>query len=480
LISKRFIKSSVIYTLAGALPMASALILLPFYIHHLSTEVYGALSIYLVFSLLIQIIVTFSFDTSIYIHFHEFRNDKEKLSKFVSSAFIFMIIEGTALAIVSLVVGDLIFRLVLPGQNISFYPYGLASVGAGVFQALLKVHSSLLQTREKPETFFWSNVLSFTMIASFTIVGLELYPNSLMGPIVGRLFAAIISGAWVLIRIFGEFGFKFDFTWLRSSFSFNAYTFLYQILQWIINYFDRIVMLLVLSLADVGVYVFATQCLIALELLMNGLHSSFYPKVVGTVMGQAEKHSSPEINRYYHGLMAVIMLSTCIGILLLPWAIETFVYKPAYQETIPYLPFLATIYFFRTMRLFFTVPYGILKYTKPLPVVYIVVAAVKIILMLILMPTLKVYGVVIASLVSAALEIVLLRSSIRKMFKFKFNFFKIVGAPLILFVLIMGIEPFLGQAHPYTVHLIYLISCGGLLWWAYRNELRLLNPFPLR
>src|SRR5688572_32297411 len=115
--------------------MASALILLPCYIHHLSTEVYGALSIYLVFSLLIQIIVTFSFDTSIYIHFHEFRNDKEKLSKFVSSAFIFMILEGTALAIVSLVVGDLIFRLVLPGQNISFYPYGLASVGAGVFQA---------------------------------------------------------------------------------------------------------------------------------------------------------------------------------------------------------------------------------------------------------------------------------------------------------------------------------------------------------
>jgi O-antigen/teichoic acid export membrane protein len=480
LISKRFIKSSVIYTLAGALPMASALILLPFYIHHLSTEVYGALSIYLVFSLLIQIIVTFSFDTSIYIHFHEFKNDKGKLSRFVSSAFIFMILEATALAVVSLLLGDLIFRLALPGQNVSFYPYGLASVGAGAFQALLKVHSSLLQTREKPETFFWSNVLSFTMIASFTIIGLQLYPNSLMGPIVGRLLAAMISGAWVLTRIFREFGFRFDFIWLRSSFSFNAYTFIYQILQWVINYFDRIVMLLVLSLADVGVYVFATQCLIALELLMNGLHSSFYPKVVSTVMEQNEKHSSLEINRYYHGLMAVIMLCTCLGILLLPWAIKTFVNKPAYQETIPYLPFLATIYFFRTMRLFFTVPYGILKYTKPLPIVYIAVAAVKIVLMVVLMPSLKVYGVVIASLASSALEIVLLRSSIESKFKFKFNFFKIVGAPLVLFMLIMTIEPFLGREHAYLVHLVYLLSCGGLLWWAYRNELRLINPFPLR
>ena len=187
-----------------------------------------------------------------------------------------------------------------------------------------------------------------------------------MGPVVGRLLAAFIAGIWVLARIFREFGFQYDFTWLRSSFGFNTYTFIYQILQWIINYFDRIVMLLVLSLADVGVYVFATQCLIVLELLMNGLHSSFYPKVVSAVMESPEKQSTLQINRYYHGLTAIIMLAVCIGVLLLPWAIETFVQKQSYQATIPYLPFLATIYFFRTMRLYFTVPYGILKYTKPL------------------------------------------------------------------------------------------------------------------
>ncbi len=148
--------------------MASALILLPFYIHHLSTEVYGALAIYLSFSLLVQILVTYSFDTSIYIHYHEFKADPKKLSTFVSSAFIFMLIIGAGIAIFFTGLGDLIFRLVLPERNISFYPYGLASVGAGAFQALFKVHSSLLQSREKPETFFWSNVLSFTMIASFT------------------------------------------------------------------------------------------------------------------------------------------------------------------------------------------------------------------------------------------------------------------------------------------------------------------------
>jgi O-antigen/teichoic acid export membrane protein len=477
LISKSFIKSSIIYTLAGTLPMASALILLPFYIHHLSTEVYGALNLYMAFTLLVQIIVTFSFDTSLYIHFHEFKNNSKKLSLFVSSAFIFMLLTGLVTSVIAAGIGDMIFKLVLPENNISFFPYGLASVGAGAFQALLKVHSSLSQSREKPEIFFWSNVLSFTMIASFTIIGLELYPNSLMGPIVGRFFAALISGVWVLTRIFREFGFQFDFTWLRSSFSFNAYTFLYQILQWVINYFDRIVMLLVLTLSDIGVYVFATNCLIALDLLMNALHSSFYPKVVSSVMAQPQKHSTPDINKFYHGLIAIIMLLVCLGILVLPWVIETFVLKPAYQKTIPYLPFLATIYFFRTIRLFFTMPYGILKYTKPLPIVYVIVAGLKIVLMLALMPSLKIYGVIVASLVSSALEVVLLRASIKDMFKFHFNFFKIVGAPMILFLLIMVLEPIMGFSQPYLIHFIYLFSCGGLLLWAYRNEIRLINPF---
>jgi O-antigen/teichoic acid export membrane protein len=457
--------------------MASALILLPFYIHHLSTEVYGALNIYMAFTLLVQIIVTFSFDTSVYIHFHEFKNEPKKLSLFISSAFIFMLLTGLVAAVIAIGIGDMIFKLVLPENNISFYPYGLASVGAGAFQALLKVHSSLTQSREKPQIFFWSNVLSFTMIASFTLIGLELFPNSLMGPIMGRFFAALISGAWVLTRIFREFGFQFDFTWLRASFSFNAYTLLYQILQWVINYFDRIVMLLVLTLSDIGVYVFATNCLIALDLLMNGLHSSFYPKVVSSVMAQPQKHSTPDINKFYHGLIAIIMLSVCLGILVLPWVIETFVLKPAYQETIPYLPFLATIYFFRTIRLFFTMPYGILKYTKPLPIVYVIVAGLKIVLMIVLMPSLKIYGVIVAGLVSSALEVVLLRSSIKDMFTFRFNFFKIVGAPMILFLLIMVLEPIVGFSQPYLIHFIYVFSCGGLLWWAYRNEIRLINPF---
>jgi O-antigen/teichoic acid export membrane protein len=467
----------VIYTLAGMLPMASAVILLPLYIHNLSTAAYGALAVYMVFTLLVQIVVTFSFDTSVYIHYHELKGDKNKLNVFISSAFVFMILLSLATALVLSVTGSLIFSVVFPEMNISFYPYGLASVGSGVFQALFRVHSTLLQSREKPETFFWSNVLSFSLVAIFIIIGFEIYPNSLAGPIFGRLVGSIIPALWALSRIFREFGFHWDFSWLKSSLGFNTYNFIYQLQQWVINQFDRPLMIFFVTLSDVGVYDFALKCLIPVELLMNSLHSSFYPKVVSAVMAQAKKGSTPGINRYYHGLTAVVMLLICGSILVLPWAIRLFVNRPEYHEAIRYIPYLGILYLFRCTRLFFTVPYGILKYTKPLPVIYMIVSLLKIVLIFLLVGVMNIYGVILASIISAVVEVIMVRLNLRNVFDFQFNVVKVIIIPLILLILIVILEPTLGLLYPDAVHVFYLISCVGLLWWAYKNEIALINPF---
>jgi len=477
LVSKSFLKNSLIYTLAGMLPMASALILLPLYIHNLSTAAYGALAVYMVFTLLVQIVVTFSFDTSIYIHYHELKDDKHKLKVFVSSAFIFMILLSLATALILSITGGLLFAVAFPNMNISLYPYGLASVGSGVFQALFRVHSSLLQSREKPETFLWSNIVSFSIVAIFIIIGFEMYPNSLAGPIFGRLLGSIIPAAWALSRIFREFGVHWDFEWLKTSIGFNTYNFIYQLQQWVINQFDRVLMIFFITLSDVGVYDFALKCLIPVELLMNSLHSSFYPKVVSAVMAQTNKGSTPGINRYYHGLIAVVMLLVCGSVLVLPWAIELFVKKADYHEAVRYIPYLGIMYLFRSARLFFTVPYGILKYTKPLPVIYLIVSLLKITIMLVLVGIMNIYGVILASAISAIVELLLVRFNLQNVFEFQFNVFKIIVIPAILLTLIVILEPTLGLLYPDVAHLLYMLSCVGLLWWAYKDEIALINPF---
>lgn len=481
-ISKGFIKTSLIYTLAGMLPMASAFLLLPFYtseISGLTTSDYGALSLCLAFSILVQTVTMYSFDTSLYIHFHEYKSQPDKLASFISSAFVLMLMIGAGVVVLSIGLGDLVFHNLALGKQISFYPYGFLAAGTGVFQAIFKVHSNLLQSREKAETFFWSNLVSFALIAGLTIAGLKLYPHTLVGPVGGRSIAFFLCCCWALWRITKEFGIHFDFALLWSSFGFNFYSFIYQLQQWVINYFDRFILLLFLpqaSLSSVGVYDFAVKCLLIVELLMNGLHNSFFPKVVKIMIAGDNRQSTPEINRYYNSLTAVVMVLIGANIFIIPLAIEWFIHRPDYRLSIEYIPYIAVLYVFRVMRLYFAVPYSTLKYTKPLPLIYTIVSGVKVGLMFLLTASMGIYGLLMASGISSIVEIFLQNYFIQSQFTYRYNPYKLVIAPILLMIGISVVEFTSADTIPlHLLHFLYLVFCVVLLLWVYRNELRTLN-----
>jgi Membrane protein involved in the export of O-antigen and teichoic acid len=456
--------------------MASAIILLPFYVQDLSDDLYGKLAIFLAFSLFVQIVVTYSFDSSVYFHYHEYKGEPEQLADFISSAFVVMLIIAAAVGLILSLTGEVLFRYVpvFSSKNISFFPYGIASVFTGVFQAIVKVHSSFMQTRERPDIFLWTNSALFLLIAGLTILGLKLYPDSLVGPIGGRLIASFLVGAWVLTRVLREFGIRFRFGWLKKSLSFNNYIFIYQLEQWIINYFDRILMAFFLPIAFVGVYDFAIKCLVVIELIMNGLHNSFFPRIVSKLVDEKQDTSTSEINKYYNALIASVMILVCISILVFPVLIRWFIGKSDYIGAVDYIPFLAIVYLPRVVKLYFASPYGAKKYTKPLPVLYLIVSIIKISLMVLLINEFQVYGVIVASAVAAFSEVILLKVSIRRKFTFRYNVYKMIAAPLLVFAMVGFFEPSLPTQYELFKHAIYLFVCGAILWTLYRNEIILL------
>lgn len=458
--------------------MASALMLVPFYMVNLTTADFGALSIYLAFSMLVQLLVTYSFDSSLYVHYHEFKNDKAKLSTFVSSAFVLMLLIGAGISLIVIPSGGRILMAIFPDRDFIFFPNGWLALGGGIFQALFKVHSNLLQSREKPETFLWSNLALFTFIVIFTITGLNISPQTLWGPLGGRLLALAMASVWVLYRIFREFGFHFDIPLLGSSFSFNFYSFIYQLQQWVINYFDRILMVFYLPLASVGVYDFAIKCLVGIELLMNGLHSTLVPKVIKLLTGLEKKGTSLEINRYYNAFIAVVMMVVCASIWFIPIAIDwisTYLDRPAYKLSMSVVPYIAVLFIGRSIRLFFGLPYSILKYTKPLPIIYAVVSVVKIGGMVLLVEKLGIMGVVISTAASIVVEIAMLYFLSKDRFDFRFNEYKILITPLVLLTIIVIAESTMQLESINLRHFIYGALCILMLSFVYRTELKTLK-----
>jgi len=474
-IRKGFVTSSLIYTMAGALPMASALILLPFYVLYLPTEVYGALSICLAFSYLVQVLVTYSFDSALYIHYHELKNDQKALGTYISSSFIFILGWGVLIGTILSLSGQFLFTSIIRESKISFYPYGLIATGLGITQAIFKVHGNLLQTQEKPQTFLWSNVLSFLIIALTTIIGLKVFPETLVGPLGGRLIAGVITTAWVLWRIFSAYGFQFKSPWKQTSFSFNAYTFVYQIQQWAINYIDRFIIMFFLPLASVGTYDLAIKCLVPVELLLNGLNASVNPKIVKLIGGQTYKQSTLEINRYYYGTVSAILLVISLSVFVIPVVISLFTMPRGYSDAVQYIPYIAVIFIFKASRLYFVIPYSILKKMKTLMTLNFFTSLFRLGTLILLITRMHLYGVIISTALTFALEIALLWIFLRHHYDMKFNAFKLLIAPFLFFMFVVLVEPFWGVTYPLAVHLGYCLLCLLLLWIAYRNEIRSIN-----
>ncbi|MFM8851086.1 MAG: lipopolysaccharide biosynthesis protein, partial [Cytophagales bacterium] len=466
MITKGFIKSSMIYTMAGALPMASGILLMFFY-GKLPADVYGSLSIYFGFSLLVQILVTYSFDASIYLNFHEHKHDTKSLAVFVSSAFVFILMLSAAVGLLLALLGNFIFDRVYGVGQIPFLPFGVLSVATGIFQALFKVNNSLLQTQGKATTFLWLNLLSFSLIAGLTIFGLIIFPNTLRGPIAGKLIGAMIAASWVLGSIFRQFGFHFSWQSLKPTFEFNNSSLIYQIQQWFINYYDRIIILALISKSTVGYYDVALKFLLAIDFLLTGLNATIHPKVLGKVYEQSVKASTVEINRYYNGLTGVAILAVAGSIFVFPPIIQLF-FNEAYQAAIPLIPFAALVYLLRPLRLWVAMPYAALKYSKPLPYFYLLVAIVKIVFLYWLVQVWGVWGAIISTLVSYMVEILILFWGIRNRFHYKFNAFKLIVAPLLLGVSILLLEPWLGGGYPWQLHSLYVMLSSFVLLWAYR------------
>jgi O-antigen/teichoic acid export membrane protein len=474
MITRRFIKSSIIYSIAGALPMASAVILLPFYQNQLTIDQFGILSLYLAFAILIQIITTASFDASLYLHFHDFKNNLKELHRFISSAFITVLLVSAAVTVATIVIGPWVFAFWLP-EDASFYPYGIMAMATGIFQSVVKVNNSRLQSEQRPMDYLIVNCSNFGFTVLFTVLGLHFYPSTLVGPIGGRMLAFLFTGSWILTSVFRQFGMIWDRTLLHSTLRYNAYQFLYQLQQWIIGYADRFIMVILVATADLGVYDFTIKCLLILDFVIAAVYNSFFPKVLSLASDQERKGTTPEINRYFHGLTSIVLILISFSIVTLPELLAFT--KPEYAVSAYFIPWLALIYVMRPIRYYFSLPYNILKESKPLPIIFLLVSIAKLGLSVLLIRDYSIFGALTATLVGTLLETILMGTWMRHRFSFIFNWKKILLAPALFMIMVLVLEPL---AHPYSfwIHVIYFITTVLLLAWLYRKEVPLvLKPF---
>ncbi len=470
MISRNFLKSSLIYSVFGALPLASSIILLPFYTNLLSTNDFGLLAIFISFTLLIQVIINYSFDGMVGIHYYELKDSPEQLKKYISTVYLTLIGIGALFILLSVFIFPSLFNWIFDGK-IDFFPYGIMSVATAMFNSFFKTYTLLLINQQRPIRFMWMNLFNFVLTLLISIVGLYLYPLTLVGPMYGRLFSGV--GIFLLSFYFfqSESGFHFNFKLLKGAWSFCTPIVIYFLMFWVIGYIDRFIINHFSEPSLVGIYDFGVKCTLLIDFVIRGMISAIYPKIFSIWKEKNNTESTPEINKYFHSLSALSLLMIAATILFFPLIVPLVVTNQNYYQSFQYLPLLSVSFITSSMLFMYIAPAYYFKKTFMLPKVFLITAIVQVVVSFFFVKYFGLWGAAWSLLVVKPVQLFLMYWESEKVFHFTFNKIKMIFLPLAYSVLVIVLNYFTTNLNYYIVNSIGFATACLLIFFVYRTEI---------
>ncbi len=473
MISKSFFKSSLIYTIVGALPYASGFLLLIWFTTYLTPVQFGINVLYISAMYFIQILSTFGLDMSAALMYIDYKDDSKKVKQFLGTILFGLMVFGGLAAILFLCGGFQLLNIIFSTSDILvLIPFGLFTILSAVFNGIFKTYSALLIYQQRPVRFFWLNISNFVITISGSLILLYLFPFTLYGPILGRLLAAIFAASASLLLLTKEYGFEWKKSFIKPIFTFTAPLMLFALLTWVVSYIDRFIILRFMTDPTyVGIYDFGIKLVLGIELLLVGLVNVVNPKVFTVWKNQQLHGSSVEVNRYYNGLTAFVLLLIPLFVLLAPILIPLVIKKAIYYQAFGLLAILAAGYASRIWFYMFMAPLMFFKRTKVMPRIFAASAIFEIIAAIFMIQWLGLMGAVWVNFMVKPLQALLLYLESRKVFHYSFNPWKIIYLPVIFMLVVLISEIFITNQTRIFFHAGQLLVSILLVWFAYRREL---------
>lgn len=472
MISKGFVKSSLIYTVVGSLPLIAGVILLPFYANLLSITDFGILALYISFTFLVQTLVNWGLDTFIGIHYFDYKDNPAQLKAYLGTVAVALLVFGAVAVLVMAILGKLLFENLFSDGSMVFYPFGFMSVLTAVFNSFFKTYSNLLITRQKPEEFFWIHILNFILTLAISIIGLYMFPNSLIGPMYGRLLSALLMFFVTFLLYYREFGLAYHSEHFREMIRFSSPLMIYYTVLWVASYIDRYIINFYLDPKDVGVFDLAIKCTLVLDFLQTGLASAINPKIFTIWKDNKLTESTPEVNRYYSGFTAVFLFCIPAFTVIIPLIVPLVVKNHDFFACFVFIALLGAGYATRGLYNMFFAPLLFQKKTTVLPRVFFFATVIQVVITILLVRNIGMVGAVWAAFLAKPIQLFFIWLESRKIFDFRFNVMKMVVLPLIYIALVLFAQIVLTDLNYQWVNVAEMIVIYILLYFTYRKELR--------
>jgi len=473
MISKSFLKSSLIFTVGGALPMVASIILLPFYTNLLPSLMYTQVAFYILVSLLFQILFSYSLESYFGIEYTRLHEDPAKQKNFIGTVSILLLIIGAALLLITSFAGNYLFKNIFRSElNIEFWPYGFYSVLTAFFNSYFKASSVCLIYLKKPRIFLAANFVNFFVTIFISIAGLYIFPNSIIGPLYGRL----LSGAVIFLLaqfIFSSNGkFIFDRSFLKNIQKFCTPFMIFAVSGWVLGQVDRLFLQTHIQITDLNAYDLVLKCFFGIEFLQNSLSAVIFPKLYEMWAKNKNNSTTKESNRYFNVFTAINIIQLILFCIFIPVVYKIFIKNEEFYRAEVYIGILAAGYALRSILNFYLSTILFTKSTGVLLKIFGTGALIQLGITYFAVVNFGLVGAIYAGLATKIIQVILSVLFTKGIFKYEFNYFKIIVIPFI-YIIVNAIQFHFVKEYNLFLYISQLILFTAIFYFVFRNEIKI-------
>lgn len=451
--------------------MVASLILLPFYTNYLNQLQFLQVSFYITISLLFQIFFAFSADTYFGIKYTGLYEQPQKQKEFIGTTSLFLLINGFIWLLITTLSGEFVMKMVFKEEyQMGFWPYGFYSVLTAFFNAYFKTATNSLIYFKKPLLFFVLNSINFTTTLLISIGGLFLFPDSIIGPMYGRLLSGVLIfflGFFVFVSN-GKMLIKTEF--FPEMFRFCFPYVIYVTSLWVLSFVDRFMLQRYISEVDLNTYDLVLKCFFGIEFIQNSLTAVIFPKVYEIWSKTQKLATTPESNRYFNVFTVLNTTLLILFCLFIPVLYNLLITQKSFHEAASYIGLLAAGFGLRSILYFYTSTILYSKNIKILLKIFFICAVFHIVLTYYAASYFGLLGVIFTGLIIKLFQLVLSWLFTRTVFVYNYNIIKIWIMPL-LYLLINIIQFFIFPTYNALLYLIQLTLFSVTFFYMYKKEI---------
>lgn len=473
MISKSFLKSSIIYTIGGALPMAASFILLPFYVGFLSAREFNALNFYIGISLLFQILFSYSIDSYFGVKYSQLADHPDEQKRFTGTVSNLLLLIGASIIILSSIIGPFLFPVIFTElDQVHFWPFGLMSIVTAFFNSYFKAGTNALIYFKQPKPFIVYNSINFVLTVGLSIAGLYISPNSLEGPIYARFISGLVIFLLALKSFKENSQFTFDKKFLKDLRLFCTPYILFVLFLWVLGNLDRYFLKSQIEAEALAAYVLLLTCFFGFEFIQNSLTATIFPKIFEIWTNNKRNATTTESNRYYNVFTAISIMLLIAFCFLIPLVIKIAVpFKESYYQSFAFIGIIAAGYATRSIVNFYlsTILYS--KQTILLIKIFGYSSIIQVIATFFLVKYYGLIGAIYAGIITKLTQVFFAWLLTKNIFEYNFNYLKILGLPLIYIFTNIIMFQFIRE-YSIIAYSSELVLFSTIFYLIFKNEIR--------